>query len=750
MSVTRKKTELYLIGQESKDIVGNKLPSNRQVLSFLLYNTRSLKKTLRESTRATISKTEEFWLRARIPVRDSRNSIPQLEKLYENWRAIQRNASRRSQSQISAEESFVKNLDSLFDIAAADALKNIRIAEDKEFLLAQRENGRRGFMSGVDKILEKKESRRTDRKQKEMERKRKFEESILESTATSTICKNLDDDSDAEGIVESSDDVDFTPKTHVPSQTMMKNSSDEKKKNLITPELVAVLDRAKVSNRDATRIVNAAAKSMNIDINSLTSSRTSIQRTRQKVREQTATRLKDQFVGTGAYVVHWDGKILPNITNKESVDRLPIIVSGLCKEKLLGVPKLASGTGIQQATAVHNMLEEWGLASTIQAMCFDTTSSNTGSANGTCVILEGLLHRDLLYLPCRHHIYEIILRAVFESYFGATSAPNVLIFDRFKKAWLKINTSEFSTIEQDREMLTALENDSEEVQSFCLTQLQQTHSREDYRELLELVVIFLAGCPQRGIHFRAPGPVHHARWMAKAIYCLKIFLFKEQFLLTAHELKGINGMCLFITRLYVKAWFVAPLSLAAPYNDLNFIKSLYSYENEAVALTARNKLASHLWYLGEEQAALAFFDPAIPLEKKKQMVQSLKTQEGKAELCKRFQVPPRLLHELAKKDMADFITVNSARFFARFGISTEFLDADPCTWDSREDYEYGRKVVTSLRVVNDTAERGVALMEQFSSHLTKNEEQFQYVLQVVEDYRQRFPSVSKSTLAQSY
>ena len=230
MSVTRKKTELYLIGQESKDIVGNKLPSNRQVLSFLLYNTRSLKKTLRESTRATISKTEEFWLRARIPVRDSRNSIPQLEKLYENWRAIQRNASRRSQSQISAEESFVKNLDSLFDIAAADALKNIRIAEDKEFLLAQRENGRRGFMSGVDKILEKKESRRTDRKQKEMERKRKFEESILESTATSTICKNLDDDSDAEGIVESSDDVDFTPKTHVPSQTMMKNSSDEKKR----------------------------------------------------------------------------------------------------------------------------------------------------------------------------------------------------------------------------------------------------------------------------------------------------------------------------------------------------------------------------------------------------------------------------------------------------------------------------------------------------------------------------------------
>src|SRR6218665_3876045 len=35
------------------------------------------------------------------------------------------------------------------------------------------------------------------------------------------------------------------------------------------------------------------------------------------------------------------------------------------------------------------------------AMCFDTSSSNTGHRAGTCILLEQKLERDLLYLACR-------------------------------------------------------------------------------------------------------------------------------------------------------------------------------------------------------------------------------------------------------------------------------------------------------------------------------------------------------------
>jgi hypothetical protein len=41
---------------------------------------------------------------------------------------------------------------------------------------------------------------------------------------------------------------------------------------------------------------------------------------------------------------------------------------------------------------------------------------------------------------------------------------------------------------------------------FATTKLAITHPRDDYKELLELVIIFLGGIPPRGIHFQALEP----------------------------------------------------------------------------------------------------------------------------------------------------------------------------------------------------------------------------------------------------
>lgn len=46
-------------------------------------------------------------------------------------------------------------------------------------------------------------------------------------------------------------------------------------------------------------------------------------------------------------------------------------------------------------------------------------------------------------------------------------------------------------------------------------------TRDDYRELCELVSTNRNKSPSK-IHGRASGPVHHARWMAKPIYVIKI------------------------------------------------------------------------------------------------------------------------------------------------------------------------------------------------------------------------------------
>lgn len=75
-----------------------------------------------------------------------------------------------------------------------------------------------------------------------------------------------------------------------------------------------------------------------------------------------------------------------------------------------------SRTGQNQANAVFQALEEWGLDDNVQAVCCDTTASNTDCLNWAYIIVEQLLERDILYFPCRYHIYEIILINVFNSF----------------------------------------------------------------------------------------------------------------------------------------------------------------------------------------------------------------------------------------------------------------------------------------------------------------------------------------------
>lgn len=92
-------------------------------------------------------------------------------------------------------------------------------------------------------------------------------------------------------------------------------------------------------------------------------------------------------------------------------------------EQLLSVPKLENGTGQAIANAIFTSLTKWSLLDKIQAICFGTTSSNTGNKNGAAVILEKMIKRSLLWLPCRHHIYELILKEIFLYEVDSSSGP---------------------------------------------------------------------------------------------------------------------------------------------------------------------------------------------------------------------------------------------------------------------------------------------------------------------------------------
>lgn len=113
----------------------------------------------------------------------------------------------------------------------------------------------------------------------------------------------------------------------------------------------------------------------------------------------------------------------------------------------------------------------------------------------------------------------------------------------------------------------------------------------------------------------------------------------------------------------------------------------------------------------------------------------------------RFNVKESDLDTLVQTDLSVFISVESLFLFKQLQLSYGFFDIHPDLWETNQDYIEGKKILKSLEVVNDVAERGVALITAYNRCLTRNEEQKQLLLQLIQHHRQKFPNCTKTTLA---
>ena len=525
------------------------------------------------------------------------------------------------------------------------------------------------------------------------------------------------------------------------------SSGSQKKRariNIVSPGLASALDRTKMTSRNATFVLSDVAISLGHDVSSLNINRNSIQRERTRHRATKASQLLSEFSTSVPLTVHWDGKLMEDLTFKTHVDRLPVLISGFGVEQLLGVPKLPSGTGEVQANAVIRCLEEWGITDQIVALCFDTTAANTGNRVGACSLLEQKLDRQLLFLACRHHIMELIIGAAFEKTMGLVSTgPELLLSKRFKEQWQFMDVEKFQPTSTDPSVEALVESSRVNIIEFAEEQLKLKQRRDDYRGFLELSIIFFGGIPARGIHFQAPGAMHRARWLAKVIYAIKIWLFRGQFRMTLSEERGIRELAVFAVLIYLKAWISAPRAVEAPLNDFLLMKQLLQYPQAVVSTATSKKFSLHLWYLSEDLVGLALFDSRIPPETKKLML-AVMEDDAPEHPPKRPRIASNAF--LGDRGIEQFCTANSKRLLHIFGLSDEVLSKDPD--ELREDmtFQHALAAVTGLAVVKDRAERGVALIQDYNGRLTKGEEQLQFLLQVVSDHRKKFPNCVKEAI----
>ena len=90
----------------------------------------------------------------------------------------------------------------------------------------------------------------------------------------------------------------------------------------------------------------------------------------------------------------------------------------------------------------------WQITNNVKALVFDITSSNSSWKNGAAKLLEEQLGQKVFYHACRHHIYELVILAVWKSIFGKeTTGPENPMFNEFKRKWRNIDkTKSFKTL----------------------------------------------------------------------------------------------------------------------------------------------------------------------------------------------------------------------------------------------------------------------------------------------------------------
>src|SRR6218665_2499361 len=290
---------------------------------------------------------------------------------------------------------------------------------------------------------------------------------------------------------------------------------------------------------------------------------------------------------------------------------------------------------------------------------------------------------------------------------GPSSGLNMKLFRRFGECWISIYRSSYESGLKVQSIALVLDPIRDELIQFIQQQLDQFQPRDDYREQLQLSLVFLGSVSEAHVHIRTPGAIHRIRWMAKLIYSLKISIFRSQFKMTARELSALGEFCVF--------------AVSAPRNDFQLIRDLYGYRNinAAISKAAFKSFSGHLWYLNEVLIGLAFFDPNVPVEMKTAMVAALR-KTGQPDHSRRIFL---IATDVQVKQLYDFVSQHNRNLFTALDIPHDFLIHDPCTWENNEVYIKAKKMLRGLKVVNDAVEHGVALIQSFNSVITNQVDQ---------------------------
>ena len=372
----------------------------------------------------------------------------------------------------------------------------------------------------------------------------------------------------------------------------------------------------------------SVANSLDINLNHTNINVTSAHRRGKVERLRIADQVLAEFTCPQQVSLHWDGKTL-KMKGKIKSNRVAVYISGTDGEKvrkLLGIPETKDGSGKEEAVVIKQAMVKWDVKGQCINLVFDTTSSNSSPSVGACMHLELYVGHPVLWSACRHHVYELYIKKVTDVVMGDTESPGVPLFKRMEKEWydLEIDYDNLRVFDYSS-VPDWMAEEARKVKEWGEKMLEtKSWVREDYREFLQLMVKALGG-HVKDFRFRLPGADHHARWMSKGIYLLKMWLLSRVFELSEEEEGQVARIVKFILVLYARPWLQAPLSASAARNDLTFHLNVLHYREEepALAFQLLSTIRRHQWYLTAQWVTLALADEGLPEEEREELARSI-------------------------------------------------------------------------------------------------------------------------------
>ena len=768
-AATSSRPTYYMLGKLSSCLTFSKLPKGRHVLATFLELREH--KSVSDSARKTTEDLLNSWTHHFGPrfvlgksfgeeQEPSKNEFMRIVKsdhhisdmvanMYKQWQELEKTSRRPDRSSkpafLTKVNKFKDMLDLPFNISKINASTIIQQSglihwkEEVEYLASQLTKEQAGCPGGWDKRQKSRDERKLAEKLTSIASAEKEEEKKAElkkrKEAYDRENNNTHEDRDIE------DDGDFVTKK------MRKKTID------VMGKISLTADSLNISVRDRTVMAASVVNALGLDINNTNVSKTSAWRKGQTARIEKADQIKDNFVCPDMVVLHWDGKTLKLRGNIKS-NRVCVYLSGVSEEsyrKLLGIPECCSGKGADEADLVQEMLELWSVKHQVIGMVFDTTASNSGAETGACKLIEEWLGKPILWLACRRHIAELHIARAVEAVTGSTKDPGMQLYRRLKSEWNNLEIDYQDLVQFDYSSVSpALQEVAKDVLIWAEAEVEKgTFPRDDYREMIELLVISLGGHIEN-FSFKLPGPDHHARWMAKVNYNLKLRLLCKIFNMTEEENLQVEQITEFIVLFYAKFWFTTPLASAAARNDLEFMSHILEYRVRRVDLSFKvlKSIWRHMWYLTPQLFILALVDKGLDDISKEKIGKKLHGTERKVIKSGRPTSPqlPWGATE-ARQDMDIFVGPESWLIFDLLGLTgpQDWLLIPASQWPLFHEFRSLQSFGSNLVVVNDLAERGIHLATDFVSRV-RSEEQRTALFQVVENYRGRVKKVTKGSL----